>query len=265
MRLHTLTAAHSCDIVKNMKRLLVFQHVAHEILGNLDPLLRSFGFRIRYVNFGRQPDAKPDMSRYSGLIVLGGPMNCDQSDRYPHLATEIEVIREAISEGKPVLGICLGAQLIARALGARVARNPVKEIGWYDLSPTEAGQADPMFAKFAANQKIFQWHGDTFEIPDGAEHLATSPDCRNQAFRYADHVYGLQFHLEVDEPMIHRWLHTPSNARQMEDLGGQAFIEKVENETHAHIQQSIGLGNAVFGEYIRLFHSRPQRITLPSK
>jgi GMP synthase (glutamine-hydrolysing) len=248
-----------------MKRLLVFQHVAHEILGNLDPLLRSFGFRIRYVNFGRQPDARPDMSRYNGLIVLGGPMNCDDSDRYPHLPTEVEIIREAISDGKPVLGICLGAQLIARALGARITKNPVKEIGWYALNPTEAGKADPLFSKFDANQMIFQWHGDTFGIPDGAVHLASSPDCRNQAFRYADHVYGLQFHLEVDEPMIHRWLHASSNVREIENLGGQAFIDRVEQETHTHIGRSISLGDQVFGEYIRLFHSRPQRIALPSR
>jgi len=248
-----------------MKRLLVFQHVPHEILGTLDPLLRESGFRIRYVNFGRQPEARPDVSRYHGLIVLGGPMNCDQSDRHPHLVTEIEIIQKALTHGKPVLGICLGAQLIARALGARVSGNPVKEIGWYDLNPTEAGKTDPLFAKLAASQMIFQWHGDTFEIPDGAVHLASSPDCRNQAFKYGDHVYGLQFHLEVDEPMIRRWLHTPVNAREIEALGGQAFIDRVQQETEAHIGRSVGLGNQIFSEFIRLFHSRPQRVALPSR
>jgi GMP synthase (glutamine-hydrolysing) len=248
-----------------MKRLAVFQHVPHEILGNLDPLLRASGFRIRYVNFGRQPDARPDLSRYHGLVVLGGPMNSDESGRYPHLATEIELIQEAIASGKPVLGVCLGAQLIARALGARVTKNPVKEIGWYDLSPTEAGRSDPLFQALAPTQRIFQWHGDTFEIPDGAVHLATSPDCRNQAFRFGDYVYGLQFHLEVDEPMIRRWLHTPHNAREIETLGGDSFIDKVQAETHTCIDESIALGDRIFGEYIRLFHSRPQRMALPSR
>ena len=248
-----------------MKRLAVFQHVPHEILGNLDPLLRASGFRIRYLNFGRQPDARPDISRYHGLIVLGGPMNCDESDRYPHLTTEIELIQEAISTGKPVLGICLGAQLIARALGARVSKNPVKEIGWYDLSPTIAGKSDPLFQALATKQKIFQWHGDTFEIPDGAVHLAASPDCRNQAFRFGDYVYGLQFHLEVDEPMIRRWLHTPLNAREIENLGGDEFVDKVQRETHACIDESIALGDRMFSEFIRLFHSRPQRMALPSR
>ncbi len=248
-----------------MKRLAVFQHVPHEILGNLDPLLRASGFRIRYVNFGRQPDARPDISRYYGLVVLGGPMNCDESARYPHLTTEIELIQEAIASGKPVLGICLGAQLVARALGARVSKNPVKEIGWYDLRPTEAGKSDPLFRALATRQKIFQWHGDTFEIPDGATHLATSPDCRNQAFRFGDYVYGLQFHLEVDEPMIRRWLHTPLNARQIEDLGGKEFIDNVLRETHECIGESIALGDRIFTEFIHLFHSRPQRMALPSR
>ena len=199
-----------------MRRLLVFQHVAHEILGNLDPLLRAAGFRIRYVNFGRQPEAQPDISRYHGLIVLGGPMNCDQHDRHPHLETETRLIRDAIDAGKPVLGICLGAQLIARALGAAVMRNPTKEIGWYELNPTEAGKQDPLFSHFEQTQMIFQWHGDTFDIPRDAVHLASSPDCTNQAFRYGDNVYGLQFHLEVDEPMILRWLHNPSMAGEAE-------------------------------------------------
>ncbi len=248
-----------------MRRLLVFQHVPYEILGNLDPLLRDAGFRIRYVNFGREPEARPDITRYHGLIVLGGPMNCDECDRYPHLATEVELIRQTIEAGKPVLGICLGAQLIARALGARVAPNDKKEIGWYELNPTEAGHADPLFAPLAASQMIFQWHGDTFQIPRDAVHLATSPDCRNQAFRYGDNVYGLQFHLEVDEPMILRWLHTPSMAREAEALGGPGNTDRIAAQTKDHIEHSVSLGNRVFGEFIRRFHTHPRRRALPSR
>jgi GMP synthase (glutamine-hydrolysing) len=248
-----------------MRRLLVFQHVPYEILGNLDPLLRAAGFRIRYINFGRQPDARPDISRYHGLIVLGGPMNCDQYDRHPHLATEIELIQQSIEEGKPVLGICLGAQLIARALGARVTRNETKEIGWYELNPTAAGREDPLFSHFGDSQQIFQWHGDTFEIPHGATHLATSPDCRNQAFRFGDNVYGLQFHLEVDEPMIQRWLHTPAMAREAVGLGGEEHPEIIGAATKRHIDQSVALGNRVFGEFIHRFHTHPRRTSLPSR
>ena len=111
-----------------MRKLLVFQHSAREPLGVLDPMLRHAGFRIRYVNFSRQPDLEPDVSRYHGLIVLGGPMNVDQQDRFPHLATEIAAIREALDRDIPILGICLGAQLLAAALGANVQPNNVREI-----------------------------------------------------------------------------------------------------------------------------------------
>lgn len=245
--------------------MLVFQHVPHEILGILDPLLREAGFRIRYVNFGRQPDARPQISRYHGLIVLGGPMNCDQVARYPHLATEVELIQDAISRGMPVLGICLGAQLIARALGARVTRNPVKEIGWYDLMPTEAGREDPLLGRLGAQEKIFQWHGDTFEIPRGAVHLARSPACPNQAFRYGENVYAFQFHLEVDEPLIMRWLHTPVMAREIECLDAQFNAAAIAAATQQYIGRSLVLGDQVFRQYIARFHTRRRRIALPSR
>lgn len=249
----------------NMRRILIFQHVPHEILGSFDPMLREAGYRLRYLNFGRQPDAVPDISSYHGLVVLGGPMNCDQTARHPHLAVEVAAIRKAIDSGMPVLGICLGAQLIARALGARVSPNPVKEIGWYDVTPTAAGMQDPLFRHFGGTRKIFQWHGDTFEIPAGAVHLASSTACSNQAFRYGDNVYALQFHLEVDEALISRWLHTPVMAREVDCLGPGHAPARIQAETGAHIDASLELGRSVFGEYLRIFHSRPRRIALSSR
>ena len=116
-----------------MPKLLVFQHVAHEILGTLDPLLRNSGIRIRYVNFGRSNYEIPDLKNYDGLIVLGGHMNVDQVEEYPYLIPEIEAIGEAITLDIPILGICLGSQLLAKALGGEVSKNNTKEIGWYDV------------------------------------------------------------------------------------------------------------------------------------
>lgn len=245
--------------------MLVFQHVPHEILGTLDPLLREAGFRIRYVNFSRQAEARPDIGRYHGLVVLGGPMNCDEIARHPHLGIETEAIRAAIDRGLPVLGICLGAQLIARALGAKVTRNREKEIGWYDVTPTPAGAKDPLFSRFSGTEKIFQWHGDTFAIPEGAVHLASSPACAHQAFRYGENVYALQFHLEVDQPLIARWLHTPVMAREIECLGPRFDSHRIEGDTHRYIGRSLALGDAVFGEYIRAFHTRRRRTPLSSR
>jgi len=248
-----------------MKRLLVFQHVPHEILGTFNPLLKQAGFRIRYINFGRTPEAVPNIEKYDGLIILGGPMCVDQTDSHPHLLTEIAAIQEAMEQQMPVLGICLGAQLIAKALGAHVRKNPVKEIGWYDVTPTEAGTRDPLFNCFQGTEKIFQWHGDTFDIPHGAEHLASSTDCANQAFRYGDRTYGLQFHLEVDEALIQRWLKTPVHIRELESLGDQISPEKIMDETELYIRNTAELGNRLFGEYIRLFSSRVRRKALPSR
>lgn len=250
-----------------MKRLLVFQHVPYEILGTLDPMLRDAGFRIRYINFGRTPDAEPRVTRYDGLVVLGGPMNVDQVQQHPHLLTEIASIREAINQGIPVLGICLGAQLIAKSLGAAVTRNPVKEIGWYDVSPTPAGTEDPLFADFCGTEKIFQWHGDTFALPEHAVHLASSPDCANQAFRYGDNVYGLQFHLEVDEALVRRWLKTRNYLRELKSLGDddRFGIERIRRDTHAYIDRSAEIAGTTFRAFLKLFHHRTRRIAMPSR
>ncbi|MEZ5565103.1 MAG: gamma-glutamyl-gamma-aminobutyrate hydrolase family protein [Gammaproteobacteria bacterium] len=248
-----------------MRRLLVFQHVPHEILGTLDPLLRDAGFRIRYVNFGRHPDAVPDMDAYDGLIVLGGPMNCDHVTRHRHLAIEVTAIQAAVRDGKPVLGICLGAQLLARALGAPVSRNPGKEIGWYDVVPTDHGRRDPLFRHFASAEKIFQWHGDTFAIPDGAVHLASSAACPHQAFRFGRNVYGLQFHLEVDQPMIDRWLKAPANKRELAALKGTIDPLTIAAETPQFIARSRTLGDSVFTQFISLFQGPRRRTVLPSR
>ena len=131
-----------------MSRILVCQHVAFEILGTLNPLLRRHGVRIKYVNFGRDPEARPSLDSYEGLVVLGGPMSVNDTERHPHLATEVELIGRALERGLPLLGICLGAQLMARALGAEVRPGPEKEIGWYDVSLAPEARSDRLFAHF---------------------------------------------------------------------------------------------------------------------
>jgi GMP synthase (glutamine-hydrolysing) len=198
-----------------MSRILVFQHVAAEPLGTLDPLIRRRGHRIKFVNFERQPDAVPSMDRYRGLIVLGGPMNVEDQAARPHLRTELAVIEQALTDGKPVLGICLGAQLLAHALGAPVSVNPRPEIGWYELESTPEGLADPVVAGFGARAPVFQWHSRTFALPHGAVHLARTADCAHQAFRYAANSYGFQFHPEVNQALIERWLGIPAYHQEL--------------------------------------------------
>lgn len=246
-----------------MRKLLVCQHVPHEILGTLNPMLKRAGFRIRYVNFGRHPDAQPSLDGYDGLVVLGGPMSAYDDHRLPHLAVEMKLIDSAMQRNLPVLGICLGAQLLARTLGARVYANPIKEIGWYDVVPSDHAETDPLLGEFDDRETLFQWHGDTFEIPSGAFHLAASRQCANQAFRYGANIYGFQFHLEVDEPMILRWLKVPENRREIASLHGGIDPDEIHRQTTLHIGRLHELSDQVFGQFIELFgldKSRPRLV-----
>ena len=246
-----------------MKKLLVLQHVAHELLGTLNPLLKRAGFRIRYVNFARHPDAEPSLDGYDGLIVLGGPMSVNDANRLSHLMTELKLIEEAMRRDIPVLGICLGAQLIAKALGAPVRANGGKEIGWADVSPTPAAKDDPLFWDFGEGEKIFQWHSDTFELPAGAVQLATSQTCLHQAFRYSTNVYGLQFHLEVDEPLIERWLTVPAHCAELDE--GRIDPAVIRRETTLYLHRARHLSDQVFGRFIDLFNLPPKRAALRSR
>ena len=248
-----------------MNKLLVLQHVAHEILGTLNPLLKRAGFRIRYVNFARHPDAQPSLDGYDGLIVLGGPMSVNDANRLPHLTTELKLIEDAMRRDIPVLGICLGAQLIAKSLGAAVYRNPEKEIGWYDVSPTDHASSDPLLMELQKTEKIFQWHGETFEIPKNTSHLAFSSLCTNQAFRYGTRVYGFQFHMEVDEPMIHRWLKVADNRIEISSLHGPEHIEFIYQDTPRHIARLAHISERVFSAFIDLFGIERKFLRLPSR
>jgi len=246
-------------------KVLVFQHVPFEPLGTLDPLLKDAGFRIRYVNFGREPQSRPNLEGYAALIVLGGPMNADQIDSYPNLLTEVEIIREAVARDMSVLGICLGAQLLAKALGGKVSRNEIREIGWYDVDLSEAGRTDPVMSSFAAQQEVFQWHEDGIDLPAACELLASSPASPVQAFRYGEHAYGFQFHLEANEPLIERWLDVPIHAEVLD--AEQGHIDA--NVIRAKIATSVGplkeLSKATFSRWIDRFEIEPRKRALPSR
>ena len=246
-------------------KVLVFQHVPFEPLGTLDPLLKDAGFRIRYVNFGREPEQRPELDRYEALIVLGGPMNADQINTYPNLLTEVEIIREAVEQGMSVLGICLGAQLLAKALGGSVSRNEVREIGWYDVEMTEAGLSDPVLSTFAPTQEVFQWHEDGITLPPGCELLAGSPASPVQAFRFGDHAYGFQFHLEANRPLIERWLSVPAHAEALEDEIGHIDPEAILAKTDSSIGPLQALSKATFSRWIERFDLGARRHHLPSR
>lgn len=235
-----------------MPRIMVFQHVAAEPLGTLDRLIRARGHRVKFVNFERQPEARPRLDRYRGLIVLGGPMNVEDRATRPHLQTEIEAIGEALAAGKPVLGICLGAQLLAHALGAPVRRHEVSEIGWYDLHLTEHGHGDPVVAALGARAPVFQWHSYTFDLPHGVAHLASTPTCRNQAFRHGHNAYGFQFHLEMDQPLIERWLNLPAYRDELITAGLGRDADAIRADTAPRIAAMQETAHAVFNNFLDL-------------
>jgi GMP synthase (glutamine-hydrolysing) len=248
-----------------MRKLLVLQHVPSEPMGVLDPLLRAAGFRIRYVNFARDPFAQVDVSRYAGLVVLGGPMNVDQAADFPHLLHEIEVIHAALQRETPTLGICLGAQLLAAALGSRVHPNPVREIGWYPLSLSAAAGNDPLFQHLDSSTPVFQWHAYTFTEPRDTVHLASTASCANQAFRFRDFAYGLQFHLEVDAALIRRWLQHSQLQQELVPLGGEAHARAVEVQTAVHLERSQAHAAALFSAFIERFELGKRRVVLSSR
>jgi GMP synthase (glutamine-hydrolysing) len=246
-------------------KILVFQHVPFEPLGTLDPLLKEAGFRIRYVNFGRQPDARPTLDKYEALIVLGGPMNADQIDSYPNLQTEVAILREAVGRDMSVLGICLGAQLLAKALGGSVSRNETPEIGWHDVDLTEAGLVDPVLSAFAPRQEVFQWHEDGISLPDDAVCLAGSPASPVQAFRYGEHAYGLQFHLEANRSLIERWLTVPDHQGVLAAEADHVDVAAIRERTDDAIQPLTDLSRETFGRWVERFEMGPKVRRLPSR
>lgn len=246
-------------------KILVFQHVPYEPLGTLDPLLKNAGFRIRYVNFGRDATQRPALDKYEALIVLGGPMNSDQIDTYPNLITEVEIIREAVEREMSVLGICLGAQLLAKALGGQVSRNARREIGWFDVDLTEDGVDDPVLSTFDRRQRVFQWHEDGIELPEGVTHLASSPDSPVQAFRYGDHAYGFQFHLEVNASLIDRWLTVPDNQAALSDEDDRVDPASIRASTPQEIDALEALSERTFSRWIDRFDLGRRRKALPSR
>lgn len=246
-------------------KILVFQHVPYEPLGTLDPLLKRAGFRIRYINFGREPESRPSLDGYEALIILGGPMNSDQIDSHPNLITEVELIREAVSRDMSVLGICLGAQMLATALGGSVSRNATREIGWYDVALTPDGACDPVLSAFASAQKVFQWHECGIQLPPGAVHLASSDASRVQAFRHGEHVYGFQFHLEVNQSLIERWLTVPANQLVLQEEAGRIDPEVIRTKTSKLVSDLEELSQATFSRWIDRFEMGARRHRLPSR
>lgn len=229
--------------------LLIIRNAPREGAGTIEGFLNRN--RIGFVTvdiFEKQIIPEPDP--FNGLIILGGPMSVNDEKEYPWLAEEMALIEKFASKGRKILGICLGAQLIAKVFGARVYPGSLKESGWHEIELTSDGLRDPVFRKFAVHPhggdiwrrfKVFQWHGETFDIPGGAVRLAGSALYPNQAFRYGHGVYALQFHPEVTKEMVYGWME--------ED---QADMHAIRAETERYYETFIARS---FNLYETLFRS----------
>ncbi len=190
----------------SVSEFLVLQHIECEDLGTIADAMSQRGIGYRYVRLFDGDPVPSDAGKYAGVIILGGPMNVYEEDKFPFLKDEDILIKKAVLADMPVLGICLGGQLIAKATGAKVRKGKKKEIGWHKLNLTADSRHDNAFKTLPQELCVFQWHGDTFDIPEGAVRLAGSELFPNQAYRTGRRIYGLQFHFEVTEKMIKQWI-----------------------------------------------------------
>jgi GMP synthase (glutamine-hydrolysing) len=190
-----------------MKRnSLIIKHNSSEGGGLFEKILKEKGWEQEILPLYTGKAWPDSVDFYDLILLMGGPMSANDEDRYPFLKKELPFIRQVLKLGKPVLGICLGAQIMAKALGARVYPGPHKEIGWYFLNQTPSAKSDPLFSLLDSCFLVFQWHGETFDLPNGGICLAGNEAYPSQAFRFGEWAYGLQFHFEVTETMIKTWL-----------------------------------------------------------
>ena len=187
------------------KPVLIVQHAPHEHPAAVRRALESQGIGSHWLH-PYLGEAYPHASELAGLISLGGPMGANDEQDHPWVREEIRLLRECVDAGLPVAGICLGGQMLARALGGRVERNETHEVGWFPIEVTEEGRQDPLLGAAGSNPTVYHWHGDTFHLPPGAVLLARSKACPRQAYRIGENAYGFQFHPEADHQLVGEWL-----------------------------------------------------------
>ena len=238
-----------------MNSVVVLRHVPYETLGVIDQALHEAGLAWHYVDLFDTTVKSLDLSNAPGLIILGGPMNVDEVDKYPYLVTELDWIRDAVDRELPILGICFGSQMLAKALGGTVYKNPSKEIGWYPIELTQAVQQDALMKGCSSRQIVYQFHGDTFTLPTGAVHLARSPLCENQAFRFGRNAYGLQFHVEVTPEMATGWLDQPGNRCMIAELDA-IDPDQIRRDTPHALAQMHSFSQAILSRFAILCTQR---------
>jgi GMP synthase-like glutamine amidotransferase len=225
-------------------------HAPYEGAGTFGEVLQDGGASLTTVKLYETTDAPLSESGFDLILSMGGPQDADDLAGHSWLARETEMLARAVQGGCKVLGICLGAQILARALGAELRKAQGYEIGFHPIRRTEQGGDDPILAGLKDSETVMHWHQDTFELPDGAVLLASSDATAQQAYRVGRHAYGLQFHLEVTPEHLAEWLENPGVRQQLLDAGGSP--ERLLEESQEHDRRLRWLCNSVLSRLVNL-------------
>jgi GMP synthase (glutamine-hydrolysing) len=233
-------------MVSRALRLLVLQHISCEPPGVFAEVMRERGVEPVPVELDEN-EPLPDWREFDAVLVMGGPMGADDDKDHPWLTAEKQLVREVVEAGRPLLGVCLGVQLLASALGAQVRTMESPELGLLPVELTPEGREHPLFEGVEDPFPSLQWHGDTFDLPDGAVRLASSPVAANQAFQAGERSFGIQFHLEVTREMAREWAEVPEYraylAQALDEERANAFLAELEqraDELHPTARRLFG-------------------------
>jgi len=232
----------------NPLRIHYLKHDSAEGLGSIEDWIIKNNFKLSCTKLYEE-HVFPDVDSIDWLIIMGGPMSVYEEQKYPWLVEEKKFIHQVINKNKVVLGICLGSQLIADVLGAKVYPNKLKEIGWFPVNMLSEVKNNKLFSNFSDEMMVFQWHGDTFDIPEGAIHLAKSEACKNQAFVYNEKTLALQFHFEVTfddiDGMVKNFGH---------ELVKSTYVQTVKEieDGKKYVQININYMNNILGKFSQM-------------
>lgn len=231
-----------------MKPVLLVRNDRYESFGVAPGALAWAGLDVRTADATNPAVDLPDLSDVAGVVTFGGTINVDQVHEHPHLAEVRACSREAVERGVPYLGICLGSQILARALGVTVAPGPVKEVGFEPVRPTPEGRGDPLLSLLEDEERVLQWHEDTHELPEGATLLATGERIPVQAYRVGDRAWGIQFHLEVDALELDWWLEVADARVDLRGVWGKSATQ-IRDEARTHMARQEARGRAIFSRF----------------
>jgi len=233
--------------------VLVLQHIACEPPGVFEDVLIERGLRLRRVELDEGEPLPETLDGMDAIVAMGGPMSVNDEIDHPWLEAEKALIAAAVGAGVPFWGSCLGVQLLASSLGAEVRRGPAPEVGVLPVHATAAAADDPVFSGLAWPRPTLQWHQDTFDLPDGAVLLATSPAYPHQAFRVGPYAYGVQFHLEVDAAMADEWATVPAYVASADATLGAGGLDRLLADFRASMDEMQVDGRVLFSRWVDLW------------